>query len=186
MYYKKIFLIILILFHQPNKSIATIKQNIINNLENTYNTTFNFEQNINGKIEIGSCILEYPKKIFCQYDNKNKKILVSNGKSLIIKTNNPSYYRYPLNKTPLIYILDKNFLLNEIKLLKERSLNKNYINYTINKDDNEINIFFDSQNFFLIGWQIVDIYQNLNITFLSSIKKNQTIDKKLFLIPAQD
>ena len=57
---------------------------------------------------------------------------------------------------------DKEFLLNEISLLKERSLNENYINYTIIKNDNEINIFFDKRNFFLIGWQIVDIYQNLN------------------------
>ncbi|MBD1141275.1 outer-membrane lipoprotein carrier protein LolA [Pelagibacterales bacterium SAG-MED39] len=186
MFYKFLILFILIFFHSPSKSIATIKQDIINNLKSTKNISFDFEQNINGKIETGNCILEYPKKIFCKYENKNKKILVSNGQSLVIKTNNPSYYHYPLNKTPLNLILDKNFLLNEIAFLKERSLNENYINYTILKNDNEINIFFDKRNFFLIGWQVVDIYQNLNITFLSSIKKNQLINKNLFLIPSQD
>ena len=50
----------------------------------------------------------------------------------------------------LNFILDKEFLLNEISLLKERSVDENYINYTIIKNDNEINIFFDKRNFFLI------------------------------------
>ena len=185
MFYR-IFFFLLICLYFPTKSFGSIKQDILNNLKNIKNITFNFEQNINGKIEKGNCILEYPKKIFCKYKNKNKKILVSNGKSLVIKTNKPSYYHYPLDKTPLNFILDKEFLLNEILSLNERSLNKNYINYKIIKNDNEINIFFDKRNFFLVGWQIEDIYQNLNITFLSSIKKNQSIDKNIFLIPTQD
>ena len=37
------------------------------------------------------------QKINCKYDLKNKKVLVSNGRSLVIKTNN-SYYIYPLRK----------------------------------------------------------------------------------------
>ena len=37
--------------------------------------------------------------------------------------------------------------------------------------NNEINVFFDNKTFNLIGWQTKDIYQNLNITYLSSIKK---------------
>ena len=53
------------------------------------------------------------KKIFCEYNLKNKKKLVSNGRSLVIKTNN-SFYIYPLEKTPLNLILDKKFLLNKI------------------------------------------------------------------------
>ena len=186
MFYRIFFFTFLTIQYIPNEATASIKEDIIDNLKNTKNISFTFEQNINGEIETGNCVLEYPKKIFCKYASKNNKILVSNGKSLVIKTNKPSYYHYPLDKTPLNFILDKEFLLNEISLLKERSLNENYINYTIIKNDNEINIFFDKRNFFLIGWQIVDIYQNLNITFLSSIKKNQLIDKNIFFIPSQD
>ena len=85
---------------------ANNKQKIIENLKKTNNLDFKFEQNINGKIENGNCIIQYPKKIFCKYAISNKKILVSNGKSLVIKTTS-SYYRYPLNKTPLNLILDK-------------------------------------------------------------------------------
>ena len=186
MFYKA-FLILIIIFFSFNDNLnASDKENIIKNLKDINNLTFNFEQNINGEIETGNCVLEYPKKIFCKYMNKNQKILVSNGKSLVIKTNRPSYYHYPLNKTPLNYILDKKFLLNEIQFLDERIIDEKFINFKILKNDNEINIFFDKKNFFLIGWQIIDIYQNLNITFLSSVKKNTKVNKSLFLIPSQD
>ncbi len=166
-------------------SNAEIKEKIIQNLNKTNNFDFNFEQNINGKIENGNCTIEYPKKIFCEYARSNNKILVSNGKSLVIKTRT-SYYRYPLEKTALNLILDKNFLINKIYNLEERIVNKNLVNFTISENDNEINIFFDNKTFDLIGWQNTDIYQNFNITFLSSIRKNRVLSKNLFKIPLQN
>ena len=172
--------IFLILISNAN---ASNKDKIIKNLQNTKNFNFDFEQNINGKIEIGNCTIEYPKKIYCNY-KKNNKILVSNGKSLIIKTIT-SFYRYPLNKTPLNLILDKNFLIKRIQNLKEKS-NKTYINFEIVENDSKINIFFDNKTFGLIGWQTKDIYQNINVTFLSSIQINQQINKNLFQLPAQN
>ena len=41
---------------------ADNKNKIIENLKNTQNLDFKFEQNINGKTEIGICTIEYPKK----------------------------------------------------------------------------------------------------------------------------
>ena len=181
---KRYFLIFfLILFSTQTK--AEIKKNIIQNLLNTNNISFNFEQNINGKIENGNCIIQYPKKIYCKYNLKNKKILISNGSSLVIKTNT-SYYIYPLEKTPLNYILDKGYLLKKIKNLKERIVENKFVNYNFIENDNEINIFFNKINHNLIGWQTLDIYQNLSITFLSSITKNQVLDKNLFNLPQQN
>ena len=165
-------------------SYADNKNKIIENLRNTENLNFKFEQNINGKIENGNCTIQYPKKIYCKYQ-KNNKILVSNGKSLVIKTRT-SFYRYPLNKTPLNLILDKNFLIEKIYNLKEKKLDKTHINFSIVENDNEINIFFDDKTFNLIGWQTKDIYQNVNVTYLSSIQLNQQVDKKLFQLPAQN
>ena len=179
---KKILLIFLII-NLNNFVSASTKQDIVDNLISIKNLSFNFEQNINGKVETGNCIVEYPKKIFCEYKNMNNKILVSNGKSLVIKTKSGSYYRYSIKKTPLNYILDKNFLINEIKTLKERVIDDKFINFTIFKDENEINIFFDKENFNLIGWQTLDIYQNLNITYLHSLKINQKLKKNTFVLP---
>ena len=98
-----------------SNSKADNRDKIIKNLKNTSNFSFEFEQNINGKIESGNCTIEYPKKIYCTYSKKDK-VLVSNGKSLVIKSIS-SYYRYPLKKTPLNLILDKKFLINKIYIL---------------------------------------------------------------------
>ena len=169
-----------------NLAHGSIKDNIINKLNVIDNLSFVFEQNINGKIENGNCIIEYPKKIFCKYDNFNNKILVSNGKSLVIKTQSGSYYRYSLKRTPLNYILDKNFLINEIKNLKGRIVDDKFINFKILKDENEINIFFDNINYNLIGWQTLDIYQNLSITYIYSLRINQKLKKDFFKLPASN
>ena len=40
-----------------------------------------------------------------------------------------------------------------------------------------------NKNYNLIGWQTEDIYQNLAVTFISKVKTNQKIDKKIFKIP---
>jgi len=179
---KKIFIISLLFFF--SKVSASNKDQIINELKKINNLTFEFEQRINEKEEKGNCTIEYPKKIFCEYYKSNNKILISNGKSLVIKTSNQeSYYLYPLDKTPLNLILDKEFLINKIIDLDERIIDESYINYTILENDYEINIFFNKQNFNLVGWQTLDIYQNLNMTFISNLKKNLNIDEKIFLIP---
>ena len=179
------FFIIIFLICLTSKVSASIKGTIIQNLQNTKNLSFNFEQNINGKLENGNCIIEYPKKIFCKYDLKNQKVLVSNGRSLVIKTNN-SYYIYPLEKTPLNLILDKNFLINKIKILEEKIIDKNLINFKFLEKNTEINVFFDKKTSNLIGWQTVDVYQNLSMTFLYSITKNKMLEKNLFKLPIQN
>ncbi len=177
---KYLFFFFILIF--SSKVSAFTKDEIIKNLENIQNLSFNFEQNINGKVENGNCKLEYPKKIFCEYNQKNKKKLVSNGRSLVIKTNN-SFYIYPLEKTPLNLILDKKFLLANIKNTEQKIINDAYINFAFFDNENKINIFFDKKTFNLIGWQTVDIYQNLSITYLNSIKKNQKFKKNLFRLP---
>ena len=163
---------------------AALKEEIILNLKKTNNLTFDFKQTIDKKTEEGNCIIEYPKKIYCLYNNFNKKIMVSNGKSLVIKnqTNN-QYYIYPLKKTPLELILDKNYLINQIKNLEGKIIDNKYFNFTLVKNDNKINIFFDNKSFNLIGWQTEDIYQNLVIIFISKIKVNQKVDKNIFKLP---
>ena len=179
------FILILTFVFLSTKSFASEKGKIINNLDKINNLSFNFEQNINGKSEKGNCILEYPKKIFCKYDLKNQKILVSNGKSLVIKTIS-SYYNYPLKKTPLNLILDKNYLLNRIKEMDINSMEKSFISFKFVEDNNIIKVFFDKKNYNLVGWQTIDIYQNLSTTYLSSIILNQKIKKRTFNLPSQN
>ena len=156
--------ILIIFFSLTITEISASEKNAIKkNLKEIDNFSFNFEKNINGKIEKGNCTIQYPKKIYCEYDLSNKKILVSNGKSLVIKSKT-SYYLYPLKDTPLNLILDKDFLLQKISIMEEKLINEEFINYKFVEDNNEINIFFSRKNYNLIGWQTIDIYQNLNHT----------------------
>ena len=180
---KYIFLLFFLTF-ATNVS-ASIKKDIIENLKKVENLSFNFEQNINGKLENGNCIIEYPKKIYCKYNSNKNKILVSNGRSLVIKTSS-SFYIYPIEKTALDLILDKNFLLKKVKNLNERIINDKLINFKFFENGNEINIFFDKKTFNLIGWQTLDPYQNLSITYLNSIIKNQKIEKDIFELPQRN
>ena len=177
------FLIFFFIFYIFNTK-ADNREKIITNLNDTSNFSFEFEQNINGKIESGNCTIEYPKKIYCAY-NKKDKVLVSNGKSLVIKSIS-SYYRYPLKKTPLNLILDKKFLINKIYSLEENIIDNSFIKYSIIENESKIDIFFDIISLELIGWQTKDVYQNTALTLLSSISKNQKIEKKLFKLPAQN
>ena len=77
-------------------------------------------------------------------------------------------------------------MINKIRNLEERIVDQSFINFTIKEKNNEINIFFDNNTFNLIGWQNTDIYQNFNVTFLSSIKKNIIISNSLFRLPVQN
>ena len=176
--------IIFFILSLNNPVFSSIKEKVISQMKITNNLSFNFIQTINEKNEDGKCVIKYPKKIWCEYNDANKKIIVSNGKSLVIKTiNTGSYYRYPLSKTPLVYLLDKDYLISKMNALEPREIDNRYINFKIFENNNEINIFFDKENLFLVGWQTEDIYQNLTITFISSIKINQEINNKIFILP---
>ena len=163
---------------------SSIKKQIIVQMQLTNNLSFNFIQTIDNKSENGKCVIKYPKKIWCEYHNSNKKIIVSNGKSLVIKNRNSgSYYIYPLRKTPLEFLLNKDYLISKIDILEPREINSKYLNFKILENNNEINIFFDIKSLSLVGWQTEDIYQNLVVTFISSVKINQEINNKIFFLP---
>jgi len=179
---KKLLFIVIYLSIISSVSASIIKENIIKKFTDIKNISFDFEQNINGKIENGNCIIEYPKKIYCKYNLSNQKILVSNGKSLVIKTLS-SYYFYPLEKTPLDTILNKEYLLKKIKNLNQRDVGNDFINFNFEENENEINLFFDKKTYNLVGWQTVDIYQNVSITYLSSIRENQQLKEGIFKLP---
>ncbi len=146
--FAKIFLIFIFLtscktsINQDNPN-GNLEENIIENLKKTNNLSFSFEQNINEKREKGTCTIEYPKKMFCKYNTEDNKILVSNGRYLVIKTNK-SHYIYPIKKTALNYILDKDYLLEKINIAELKNINDQFINFRIIQDDNEINLFFNS------------------------------------------
>ena len=145
--------------------------------------SFKFIQKIGKKTEKGECIISYPKKILCKYDDIYNKILVSNGRSLVINSKNiKNYLRYQLKDTPLNLILDKQFLLKKIEQVEIVGENDDTFSFEITHNNNLINIFFDKQNYEIKGWTTTDIYQNRVETKLFNIKSNIMIDEKIFRV----
>lgn len=178
----RIFFIFLIFFF--SKSYSTPTSNIIENLAEINTLTFDFEQKINDKVENGNCKIQYPKLIYCSYNKNNRKEMVSNGKSLVVKNNiiNKSYI-YPLKKTPLNYILDKEYLINQIQNLEPSNINNKFIEFKLLNKNNLIILFFNVQTFNLLGWKTIDIYQNEVEFLIKNLEKNLTINKDYFTLP---
>ena len=176
---KKLILVFFIL--STSFANSSIKSKIVSNLISTDSLKFRFEQKISKKIETGECIIYYPKKIFCEYDDFYKKVLVSNGKSLLINSNkNDQYYRYSLDKTPLNLILDKEFIISKISdLNKETKINELY-KFKLDYENLNIVVYFDDKTLNLVGWTTIDIYQNKVETKLSAVETNVFIDEKIF------
>ena len=167
---------------------ADLQQNIIKKLTSTKTMTFNFQQKIEEKKEVGICFIKYPLLIKCEYKNEKGKTLISNGKSIaIIKKKYKKIYRYPIESTPPFVILDKDKVLNLIKNTRPSKIDSNTIEFEFtNKKLNKLIILFNSKNLEFKGWKTVDAYSN-NVSFLiSDTKINNQIVDSFFIIPKEE
>ena len=177
------YIIFILIFFYPLNILASSKQLIKNKLEETDNISFKFIQKIGKKTERGKCIISYSKKILCKYDDIYKKILVSNGRSLVINSKKiKNYLRYQLKDTPLDLILDKKFLLDKLDQVETIEENDETFSFKIVHNNNLLNIFFDKINYEIKGWTTTDIYLNKVETKLSNVETNIMIDERIFRV----
>jgi outer membrane lipoprotein-sorting protein len=161
---------------------ANEKDQIVAQLHNLNSLEFTFDQMVNDKTERGSCLLEFPGKLKCDYFDDKKKELIINKKRLAItqKRYNKTYY-YPISKSQFLNILYKDKLL-EIVRSGEIEMSEQVIKL-VYLGENEITVLFDRKTLDLKGWQIIDQYNN-NINFsLNIIAKNDVFKKGTFKIP---
>ena len=124
----------------------------------------------------------YPKKIFCRYYDLYNKILVSNGKSLIINSDKIKKITIDtlLDKTALNVILDKEFIISKMNNIKQDETYPFYYVFNFDYENILIKVFFDKKNLDLIGWETRDIYQNLVQTFISTLGSMLVLKKNFF------
>ena len=177
------YLIFILIFFYPLNIFASSKQLIKDKLEETENISFKFIQKIGKKTEQGDCIISYPKKILCKYDDIYNKILVSNGRSLVINSQKiTNYLRYQLKDTPLNLILDKKFLLDKLDQVETIKENNETFSFKIVHNNNLLNIFFDKISYEIKGWTTTDIYLNKVETKLFNLETNIMIDERIFRV----
>jgi len=181
LFFKNLFIFLVFISFSFNLH-ANEKEQIANKLNELNTLKFNFIQLINEKKEKGSCFLEFPGKLKCNYfDDKQKEIVINNKKLAITQRRYNKTYHYPLSKSPFLNILYKDKLLEIIKSgrleFTEQLIKLIYLN------NNEITIFFDRKTLDLKGWEVIDQYNN-NINFsLNIISKNEVYKKNVFKIP---
>ncbi len=179
--YFKLFLVFFFSIISSNL-YADNKIKIISQLEDLNSLEFTFQQNINDKIEKGSCLLQFPGKLKCEYfDDKQKELIINNKKLAITQRRYDKTYYYPISKSPFLNILYKDKLLKIIQTgeleLSDKFIKLKYL------DENKLTVFFDRKKLDLKGWQIVDQYNN-NINFtLNIIEKNDIFKKDTFKLP---
>ena len=162
--------------------LANEKNQIIAQLNSLNSLEFTFDQLINEKTEKGSCLLEFPGKLKCNYfDDKKKELVINNKRLAITQKRYNKTYHYPISKSPFLNILYKDKLL-EIVQSGELKVSDQTIKlvYFV---DSEITVFFDKKSLDLKGWKIKDQYNN-NINFsLNIVAKNEVFKKGTFKVP---
>ncbi len=177
------YIIFFLIFFYPSNAFASSTEQIKNKLKETNNISFKFIQKIGKKTEKGDCIISYPKKILCKYDDIYNKILVSNGKSLVINSQKiTNYLRYELKDTPLNLILNKKFLLDKLDQVETIKENDETFSFEIVHNNNLLNIFFDKISYEIKGWTTTDVYLNKVETKLFNLETNIMIDERIFRV----
>ena len=124
--------------------LANEKEQIVTQLTNLSSLEFTFNQLINEKTEKGSCLLEFPGKLKCNYfDDKKKELVINNKRLAITQKRYNKTYHYPISKSPFLNILYKDKLL-EIVGLGELELTGEIIKL-VYLGDNKITILFDKK-----------------------------------------
>ena len=167
-------------------SYANIQEKLLNNFKELETLSFNFTQKIGKKVESGKCYIKYPLHMKCEYKGKIKTIIADGKKFAIIKWRDKKIYSYPLKKTPLFFLLNKDNILNLVKNYEPTLINSDVIEYIfVEKNLNELSIFFNKNSLDLGGWRTIDAYSNEVNFIIENIKKNIPINKNFFNIPKE-
>ena len=174
-------------FFLLNISQANFQEQLINKYKEINTLSFDFTQKIGDKIEIGNCYIKNPLLMKCEYPKK-KKLIIANGKTLaIVKNRYKKIYQYPLKKTALFYILNKENILDIIHNYEPSNMDNDVIEYELtDSNSNKINIFFDKNSLLLSGWKTIDAYSNEVNFLIENIKTNIFVENKIFKIPKEE
>jgi len=172
--------VLLFLFNQLN---ASEKIKIIENLRKINSLQFNFTQLSSDGQENGSCILIYPKKMRCIYDDQKKEIIVNDDYLYIINKEENKNHNYSIKDTPLGVMLDKESLIEKLSNIEKFNISNNFIVATVDISSAEsVDIYFEPKNFTILGWRIKNYDKSTLEFMMKNIKINVISDEK-FQIP---
>ena len=170
-----------------DSSQANLQEQLINKYKMINTLSFDFTQKIGNKVEFGNCYIKYPLLMKCEYPKKKKSIITNGKKFAIVKRRYKKIYYYPLKKTPLFYLLNKENILNVIQNYEPTLINSDLIEYKlIDNNSNVVNIFFDKNSLDFLGWKTTDSYSNEVNFLIRNIETNILIKNETFKIPKEE
>ena len=175
--------VLTVLLFLCNQSNASEKIKIIENLRKINSLQFNFTQLSSDGQENGSCILIYPKKMRCIYDDQKKEIIVNDDYLYLINKEENKNYNYSIKDTPLGVMLDKESLIEKLSNIEKFNITNNFIITTVEISSTErVDIYFEPKNFTILGWRIKNYDKSTLEFMMKNIKVNVNSDEK-FQIP---
>ena len=141
------------------------KDRVIENLKKINSIKFNFTQITNDVTENGNCLIVYPKKMRCVYD-EDKEIIVNDDYLFLINKKEDKNYNYNIKDTPLGVMLDKENIIEKLsKVEKFNKIDKNIIAIVDINSQESIEIYFNSKEMNIVGWKIKN-YDKSTLEFL--------------------
>jgi outer membrane lipoprotein-sorting protein len=175
--------VLTILLFFCNQLNASEKIKIIENLRKINSLQFNFTQLSSDGQENGSCILIYPKKMRCIYDEQKKEIIVNDDYLYLINKEENKNYNYSIKDTPLGIMLDKESLIEKLSNIEKFNMSNKFIITTVDISSSEsVDIYFDNKNLTILGWRIKNYDKSTLEFMMRNIKVNVNSDEK-FQIP---
>ncbi len=161
-FYIVLTMLIFLCFHAKGSE----KEKIIENLKKINSIKFNFTQITNDITENGNCLIVYPKKMRCIYEEEDKEIIVNDDYLFLINKRENKNYNYNIKDAPLGVMLDKENIIEKLsKVEKFNKIDKNIIAIIDVNFQESIEIYFNSKELNITGWKIKN-YDKSNLEFL--------------------
>jgi len=178
-----IYTVLTVLLFFCNQLNASEKKKIIENLQTINSLQFNFTQLSSDGQENGSCILIYPKKMRCIYDEQKKEVIINDDYLYLINKEENKNYNYNIKDTPLGVMLDKKILIEKLSNIEKFNITNNFVIAVIDISSTEsVDIYFEPKSFTILGWRIKN-YEKSTLEFMmKNIIVNVNSDEK-FQIP---
>ena len=179
---KFLYIVLTMLIFLSANTKGSEKEKIIENLKKINSIKFNFTQITNDIIENGNCIIVYPKKMRCLYE-EDKEIIVNDDYLFFINKRENKNYNYNIKDTALAVMLDKENIIEKLsKVEKFNKIDKNIIAIIDINSQESIEIYFNSKEMNISGWKIKN-YDKSSLEFLmNNISININTNEK-FEIP---
>ena len=166
-----------------NQLNASEKNKIIENLKKINSLQFNFTQLSSDGQENGNCILIYPKKMRCIYEDQKKEIIIKDDYLYLINKEENKNYTYNIKDTPLGVMLDKESLIEKLLNIEKFDISNNFIIATVDINSTEsVDIYFELKNFTILGWRMKNYDKSTLEFMMKNIMVNVNSDEK-FQIP---